>query len=153
MEAIMAIKSEKIGDVYREVEQMLGQVPEWLKLMPETAAVGFWTTMRDFHLGETAIPNKYKELIGIAVAGATRCRYCALFHTEAARLFGATDMEIREASMMGAHTMNASTFVNAMHIDYDQFKKETLSIVSHVKNQMAQQGKASQQQKGQQARA
>ncbi len=32
----------------------------------------------------------YKELIGIAVSGATHCRYCAYFHTEAAKLFGAT---------------------------------------------------------------
>ncbi|MFG3405457.1 carboxymuconolactone decarboxylase family protein [Streptomyces sp. NPDC048142] len=27
----------------------------------------------------------------------TKCRYCTLFHTEAAKLFGATDEEIQEA--------------------------------------------------------
>jgi AhpD family alkylhydroperoxidase len=148
-----ATKSENIGEVYREIEQTLGQVPQWLRLMPEPAAIGFWGTMRDFHLADTAIPNKYKELIGLAVSGATRCRYCALFHTEAARLFGATDAEIREAAMMGAHTMNASSFLNAMQVDYDQFRKETLSIVSHVKSQMQHQAKTGQQSKGQQARA
>jgi len=31
---------------------------------------------------QTAIPNEYKELIGLAVSGATRCRYCYHFHTE-----------------------------------------------------------------------
>jgi len=39
------------------------------------------------------------------VSGATRCRYCVYFHTEAARLFGATDAEINEAALMAKHTM------------------------------------------------
>src|SRR5690349_14387173 len=91
-------------EVYREVEARLGVVPEWMKRMPEGMASGFWQTARDFWLAETALPNKYKELIGLAVSGATRCRYCALFHTEAARLYGATDEEIAEASAMAAVT-------------------------------------------------
>ena len=49
--------------------------------------------------------NKYKELIGLAVSGATRCRYCCYFHTEAARLFGATDEEITEAALIAKNTM------------------------------------------------
>jgi AhpD family alkylhydroperoxidase len=105
-------------EVHREIEQMFGRVPSFVEELPESAVVGFWTTMRDLQLGETRIPNKYKELIGLAVSGATRCRYCALFHTEAARLFGATDEEIAEASAMGGFTMMASTFLNAQQIDY-----------------------------------
>ncbi|MBU6958659.1 carboxymuconolactone decarboxylase family protein [Pseudomonas sp. CVAP len=122
-----------IRDTYREIEQTLGQVPEWIKQMPEGAANGFWGVARDFWLAETRIPNKYKELIGLAVSGATRCKYCALFHTEAARLFGASDEEISEASFMGSLTMMGSTFINAQQIDYEQFRQETLSIVRYVK--------------------
>jgi AhpD family alkylhydroperoxidase len=120
-------------DVYAEVKQALGLVPQWLEQMPEGAAQGFWTMARDFWLKETKLPNKYKELIGVAVSGATRCRYCALFHTEAARLFGATDDEIAEASAMGALTMFGSTFMNSQQIDYEQFRKETRDIIAHVK--------------------
>lgn len=123
-----------IQDTYREIEQTLGQVPEWIKQMPESGASGFWGVARDFWLADTKIPNKYKELIGLAVSGATRCKYCALFHTEAARLFGASDEEISEASFMGALTMMGSTFINAQQIDYDQFRQETLSIVRYVKD-------------------
>lgn len=124
-------------DVYREIGEKFGQVPEWYRLLPESVVVGFWTTQRDFELAETKIPNKYKELIGIAVSGATRCRYCTLFHTEAARLFGATDDEIAEASAMAAFTMLASTFLNATQVDYLKFKKETLEMVEYVKAQVA----------------
>lgn len=120
-------------EVYREVEQMFGQVPSWFREVPSGGLPGFWSTMRDFQLAETRIPNKYKELIGLAVAGATRCRYCALFHTEAARFFGATDEEIAEAALMAGHTMNASTILNAAQTDYDTFREETLAMIAHVR--------------------
>lgn len=128
-------------DVYEEISKTLGLVPQWLAEMPEGGLQGFWATARDFWLKETKIPNKYKELIGLGVSGATRCRYCALFHTEAARLFGASDEEIAEASMMAGVTMCASTFLNAQLDDYDQYRKETLEIVEFVKKQQAAQPK------------
>ncbi|MDB4928618.1 MAG: carboxymuconolactone decarboxylase family protein [Myxococcaceae bacterium] len=129
----------KKNDVYREVEQTFGQVPGWVRQMPDPAVEGFWSLMRDVQLGETKIPNKYKELIGLAVAGATRCRYCALFHTEAAKLNGATDEEIAEASMLSGISMMASTFLNAQQVDYEQFRQETLGIVAYAKAHMPNQ--------------
>jgi AhpD family alkylhydroperoxidase len=128
------------AEVMKEMQEMFGQVPEWMKLMPEEAAVGFWAMQRDLQLAETKIPNKYKELIGLAVAGATRCRYCQLFHTEAAKLFGATDEEIAEASAMSGFTMMASTYVNSMGIDYSQFERETRAMVAYVRNQQMKGG-------------
>lgn len=123
---------------YAEIQEAFGQVPTWVQEIPETAIGGFWAMFRDFYLAETHIPNKYKELIGLAVSGATRCRYCALFHTEAARLHGATDEEIAEASTMAGVTMMGSTFLNAQQTDYEQFRRETLEIVAYVKSQQGQ---------------
>lgn len=127
-----------VPKIREEIKQAFGKVPGWVEQMPPTLLDGFWTTMRDFHLGETTLPNKYKELIGLAVSGATRCKYCTLFHTEAAKLFGATDEEIREAAAMAAHTMSASTFVNTMQIDYEAFRRETLDAIAYVRRQMPQ---------------
>jgi alkylhydroperoxidase/carboxymuconolactone decarboxylase family protein YurZ len=56
-----------------------------------------------------------------------------LFHAEAARLFGATDEEIAEASMMSGITMCGSTFINAQQIDYEKFRQETRDIIAHVR--------------------
>jgi AhpD family alkylhydroperoxidase len=129
-------RQKKKGEIRAEIQKMFGSVPSWVAEIPDPALEGFWTTMRDFQLAETAIPNKYKELIGLGVSGATRCRYCALFHTEAAKLFGATDEEIAEASMMAAHTMAGSTFLNAMQTDFDTFRRETLDAIAYVRKQM-----------------
>lgn len=125
------------GDIYREIEGTFGSVPTFIRQMPDEALLGFWSLERDFELAETRIPSKYKELIGLAVSGATRCRYCVLFHTEAARLQGATDEEIAEASMLAGVTMMASTFLNAQGTDYELFRRETLDIVAYARNQMA----------------
>ena len=126
-------------EVDHDVEQTFGLVPMWIKDLPDSIAESEWTTFKNLQLSdETAIPNKYKELIGLAVSGATRCRYCAYFHTEAARLFGATDEEITEASLMAKHTMGWSTFLNAMHYDYDEFVREFDQITAHIRAQMGE---------------
>ena len=122
-----------MDDVFRDVEQMFGQVPSWMREMAPEGLAGFWSLMKEFYFAETKIPNKYKELIGLAVSGATRCKYCALFHTQAAKLYGATDAEIAEASLMGGLTMCASTFLNAQQTDYDTFAKETREIIGYVR--------------------
>jgi AhpD family alkylhydroperoxidase len=129
-----AARKDQTKAIHEEVRQLFGEVPTWLKQLPDSVLGGFWSTMRDFQLAETAIPNKYKELIGLGVSGATRCRYCTLFHTEAARLFGASDEEIAEASAMAAHTMSASTFLNAQQVDYETFRRETLDAISYVRS-------------------
>ncbi len=130
------------NDVLQEIEETFGLVPTWIRQVPEAGLSALWSMMRDFYIAETQIPNKYKELIGLAVAGATRCRYCALFHTEAARVHGATDAEIAEASLMGGVTMLASTFVNAEQTDYEKFRRETLDIVKHVTQKRRSDGKS-----------
>lgn len=137
----MATTNKRV-QLEQEIVEAFGLVPEWSKSIPDSAIEGFWRTMRDFQLGETKLPNKYKELIGLAVSGATRCKYCQLFHVEAARLNGATEEEIAEACMMGAHTMSASTFLNGEGVDYEQFRRETLKIVGNIKAQQAQLGVA-----------
>jgi AhpD family alkylhydroperoxidase len=121
--------------IHDEIKAAFGLVPEWIQQMPEASLAGFWGLFRDFYLAETTIPNKYKELIGIGVSAATRCRYCVLFHTEGARLHGATDEEIAEASMMAGVTMCGSSFLNGQAIDFQGFARETEQIVDHVRKQ------------------
>ena len=138
MATVDKARQQRKTEIRSEIEKTFGKVPSWVEEMPDSALEGFWSMMRDLQLGETAIPNKYKELIGLGVSGATRCRYCTLFHTEAAKLFGATDQEIAEAAMMAAHTMGASTFLNAIQTDYDTFRSETLEAIEFVRRQSPQ---------------
>src|SRR3954464_15836680 len=126
-------------EVDRDIEETLGLVPEFFQRVPDYLLPTEWASFKSLELSDaTAIPNKNKELIGLAVSGATRCRYCAYFHTEAARLFGATEDEIVEASLMAKHTMGWSTYLNSMQFDYDEFVEEFDRIAEHVRAQMAE---------------
>jgi AhpD family alkylhydroperoxidase len=129
---------EERHDVERDIEQTLGLVPEFFKSVPDYLLSTEWASFKNLELSDqTAIPNKYKELIGLAVSGATRCRYCAYFHSEAARLFGATDDEINESALIAKNTMGWSTYLNTLQFDYDQFKREFDQITAHVRQQMS----------------
>ena len=127
------------ADVNRDIEETLGLVPRFFQELPDYLIESEWQSFKSLQLSdETAIPNKYKELIGLAVSGATRCRYCAYFHTEAARLFGATEEEINESSLVAKNTMGWSTYLNSMQFDYDEFVEEFDRIADHVRAQMAE---------------
>lgn len=125
-------------DVERDIRETLGLVPMMFRDLPDSLIETEWTSFKTLQLGETAIPNKYKELIGLAVSGATRCRYCAYFHSEAAKLFGATEEELNEAALIAKNTMGWSTYLNTRHYDYDEFVREFDRIAENVRAQMAE---------------
>ncbi len=83
--------------IYQEIEKTLGKVPAFFKLVPDRSLELEWNLFKTIQLEESPIPNKYRELIGVAVAAAQRCKYCSFFHTEVAKLFGASDAEIEDA--------------------------------------------------------
>ena len=125
-------------DTMTEIREMLGTVPGFFENLPGPLLDSEWESFKSIELSDqTAIPNKYKEMIGLAVSGATRCRYCAYFHAEAARLFGATEEEITETALIAKNTMGWSTYLNTLQFDYDEFAREFDQVTAHVREQMA----------------
>lgn len=129
--------AEDRHEAERDIEATMGLVPEFFKQVPDYLLPTEWASFKALEFGETAIPNKYKELIGLAVSGATRCRYCAYFHSEAARLFGASEDEITETAMIAKNTMGWSTYLNTLQFDYDRFTAEFDQAAAHFREQMA----------------
>ena len=122
----------------RDIEEVFGLNPEFFQRVPDYLLPTEWASFKSLMLSDqTAIPNKYKELIGLAVSGATRCRYCAYFHAEAARLFGATEDEITETALVAKHTMGWSTYLNTLQFDYDRFTSEFDQVAAYIREQQA----------------
>jgi len=124
------------GKIYKEMKEMFGLIPSFFKLVPDSTLEHEWELFKAIQLNETAIPNKYKELIGVGISAAVRCRYCSLFHTEMARLNGATDAEIEEAVHYAKSSTGWSTYLNGLQVDYDQFKKEVHQACEYVRGRM-----------------
>jgi AhpD family alkylhydroperoxidase len=119
---------------YRDMESTLGLVPSFFRQFPEPGIAGAWREFKTIQLNpHSAIAGKYKELIGLAVASQIPCRYCIVFHTEVARLNGASDGEIREAVAMAGLVRHWSTFLNGMQFDEGTFRRETDQAIANVR--------------------
>ncbi|MFD3483348.1 carboxymuconolactone decarboxylase family protein [Streptomyces sp. NPDC058665] len=128
--------SRSRSEVESEIKETLGLVPHFLAQIPEDLLDAEWEIFKKIELGETLIPNKYKELMGIALHSETKCRYCTLFHTEAAKMFGATDEEIQEAVHYAKNSVGWSVYLNGTRQDYDAFAEE----LGQMKDYMASKG-------------
>jgi AhpD family alkylhydroperoxidase len=113
----------------KDIQATLGQVPTFLKTFPSGALETAWGDMKALQLNpNTALPGKYKELIGLAVAAQVPCRYCVYFHTEAAKLNGASRAELDEALLVASETRRWSTVLNGNQTDEAQFRAEFTRI-------------------------
>lgn len=120
------------AQVEKEIRDTLGLVPGFFSRVPDDVFDSEWTLFKHYELDETLIPNKYKELMGVALHSETKCRYCTLFHTEAAKIFGATNEEIEEAVHYAKHSLGWSAYLNGIRVDYDEFEKELEKIGEHM---------------------
>lgn len=120
-------------EIYKDIESIFGLVPSMFKSIPDSSLEAEWNLFKATQLAEGAIPNKYRELIGVALAGVMKCKYCAFYHTEVAKLNGATDAEIEDAVHFAKASAGWSTYINGMQIDYEKFKKEILEACNFVR--------------------
>ena len=123
--------------IYKEIEGMFGLVPSMFKSIPDSSLELEWKLLKTVQFDEGPIPNKYRELIGVAISAITKCRYCSYFHTELAKLNGASDAEIEDAVHYAKSTAGWSTYVNGMQLDYETFKDEIDRACEHVRSMQA----------------
>lgn len=131
------------SEVENEIKETLGLVPSFFDRFPEETLDYEWTLFKRFELQEEgmAIPVKTRQLMGVALHSETKCHYCTLFHTEVAKLFGATDVEIQEAVHYAKHSLGLSAYLNGIRQDFDDFQKE-LEEIGKFFNQPAKAEKA-----------
>lgn len=128
--------SKSKEEVFKEIEQMFGLVPGMFKALPESTIELEWNLMKRVQMDEGPIPNKYRELMGVGIAAISKCRYCSYFHTEMAKLNGATEAEIEDAIHYAKSSAGWSTYINGLQLDYDQFTKEIDQVCEHVRSSM-----------------
>lgn len=117
-----------------DIKAAFGFVPGFMAAFPDEGIAGAWDEFKSVQANpSTAIPNKYKELIGLGVAAQIPCDYCVYFHTAAARANGATEREIKEAVAMSAIVRHWSTYLNGSKTDEGTFKRELSQIVTNAK--------------------
>jgi len=119
-------------EVYKDIEETFGFVPTFLKSVPDASLELEWKLFKQVQFAPGPIPNKYRELMGLAISAVTKCRYCTLFHTEVARLNGATDAEIEDAVHYAKSSAGWSAYLNGLQVDYEQFRDEVIRACDYV---------------------
>jgi AhpD family alkylhydroperoxidase len=118
-----------------DIEETLGFVPGFMEAVPEEALVHEWPVFKQYTLGESEIPPKYRELIQFAVASSQHCKYCSAFHSGAAELNGATEEEVAEAGVLTGLTQRWSAMLHAQQYDFDTFVDEFNQIGAFLEEQ------------------
>ena len=119
-------------DTLKDIEKSLGIVPGFMKALPQDVLIHDWPLFKKYTLGESKIPAKYRELMGLAVAANIKCPYCQLFHKSAAQLYGATPEEFAEIAFLASYTSRWSAMIHAQHYSYETFAKETQQIGEYL---------------------
>ena len=124
--------TQEPSDVMDDIEATFGLVPAPLDTIPEDDAVAEWPFFKKYTVGESEIPPKYRELMGLAVAANIKCPYCLHFHREAAKMHGATDAELREVFSLASLTARYSAMLHAMGTDMAEFEADLETIKAHL---------------------
>ncbi len=123
--------------ILKEIEETLGVVPSFFKMVPESSLSQEWELYKRIELEDGPIPLKYRQLIGLGLSAAIRCRYCTLYHTEMAKLNGATDEEIEAAVHYAKFSVGWSAYANGLQVDFDKFKSEIEEACEHARSATA----------------
>ena len=59
-------------EIYKEIEEMFGLVPSMFKVVPDSSLELEWQLFKRVQFEEGPIPNKYRELIGVALSAIDR---------------------------------------------------------------------------------
>lgn len=122
-------------DTLTDIEDSVGFVPGFFAAVPEDVLVHEWPVFKQYVLGESVIPPKYREMIEFAVAATQKCQYCETFHGAAAELHGATEEELAETGVLASLTQRWSALIHAQQYDYDTFVDEVHQIGAFLTEQ------------------
>lgn len=124
---------ETRSDVLKEFQAIFGVIPEWFDSLPDTALKHMWQLNRTVGLEEDQIPSKYLRLIGLAAASVIHCRPCIMDDTAGARLSGASDIEIKEAILLGALVRSLEVILEGLYYDRETFMKECIRMIDRIR--------------------
>jgi AhpD family alkylhydroperoxidase len=111
-------------ETIKDIEKTFGTVPGFMKETTKDILSQVWPLFRKYQLGESIIPQKYREMMMLAAAAAAKCPYCQTYHKEVSKMWGATDDELKELAAVVALTAFWSNVLHTQNYEYDTFVRE-----------------------------
>lgn len=120
-------------ETIKEIENTFGIVPGFMKNTPKDILPQMWPLFKKYQMGESVIPQKYREMMMLAASAAAKCPYCQTYHREVSKMmWGATDEELNELAVIVGQTSFWSNVLHTQNYDLDTFAKELQQIGEHM---------------------
>ena len=127
-------ESDPAATARAEIQKSVGFLPEFVRAMPATTLPGYWAEVKAFENNpKTALSNRDKGLIGLAVAAQAGSRSTIYSYTRCARANGAGDAEVGEAVAVAGLARRFSTFMNGVQLDEGRFRAEIAQLLTNLK--------------------
>jgi len=132
--ALPAAAAPSAADAARaDMKKTLGFVPQFVSAIPDPLLPGLWDETKNFHNNpKTALSNKHKDLIALAVASQSGQASAVYAYGRCARANGASQDEAGEAVAIAALARRYSTFINGIQVDENRFRREINKVVSDI---------------------
>ena len=111
-------------DIYNEIKGALGGVPGFFEQMDDAQLEHLWSALRDGFLTETSFSLKDTALIALGASYAAGCEYWIEFHTQTARLVGASEDNLKDAKNIAEAVNEWSKFLYGIKYDMKKWKEE-----------------------------
>jgi len=122
-------------EIVKEIENTFGLLPGFMKNTPREILQQMWPLFKKYQMGESTIPQKYREMMMLAAAAATKCPYCQTFHKESSKMLGATDEELNELAVIVELSSFWSNVLHTQNYDYNTFVRELQQMGEHMAKQ------------------
>lgn len=109
-------------ETIEDIEKTFGTVPGFMKETPKDILPQMWPMFKKYQLGESVIPQKFREMMMLAAA--VKCPYCQTYHKEVSKMWGATNEELNELAAVVGLTAFWSNVLHTQNYDYNTFVKE-----------------------------
>lgn len=127
------------GKARDNLKAILGQIPfmfqEVMKL--DGLVEHDFNLFKMLQMQEGSIPMKYRELTGLAAAVALHCPFCIHFHTEKAKLMGATEIEINETSYLVKENALWGTYLGGIEFPKEKIGPDVSRLTERLKSKVS----------------
>jgi AhpD family alkylhydroperoxidase len=131
--ATPALAAPSAADAARaDIQKTFGFVPDSIQALPDSVLPSLWAQVKGYELASTALPNKVKQLIGLAVSAQLACPKCNYMYTKCARSAGATPAEIGETVAVAGQARFWSTYFNGTQVDETRFRADLKKLIDNV---------------------
>jgi AhpD family alkylhydroperoxidase len=129
---LLLINNMSYEETVKDIENTFGMLPGFMRNTPKDILPQMWPLFKKYQMGTSIIPQKYREMMMLAAAAATKCPYCQTYHKEVAKMYGATVEELNELAVIIGQTSFWSNVLHIQNYDYNTFVRELQQIGEHL---------------------